>query len=512
MPISQKEYVDITSRVGGTPTATRRDLVLRLFTQSTLVGDDVQELSSMSAVGTLFGTDSDEYAAAKAYFGYVSPRLTSPRKLQFGRDGAQATTAQVIGYTPRSVSDIVSSGQTTFGISYQETGQSLTFALVENLVITGLSSYSAIAAAMQTAIRARFSSETLKSLKNANVTYDSTRGVFVFTGEPGEAVTVSFQTSPSVFTEAVGLYGRQNGGQATVISGAPTTASPVESVEPSIELSNNFGSFAFLATLTLDQHLTIAQANADRGVEYEYLIPVTAANYEAWSAALLNIGGCSLVLVGDANTEHDEVMPAAIKAATDYDARSGAVSYMYRSNDQLTAKVKATDLSKALNAARVNYYGQTQSAGRNLAFYQRGVMMGGSTWPVDQNIYANEQWLKDAVAVDLLSHQMEVNRISANSDGLASVINVIQAVIEEATNNGVISVGKELTKSQKLFVTEMTGLENAWQQVQNIGYVLNAAIESYTTDDGRTEYKIVYTLIYSKDDTIRKVEGLHALV
>jgi hypothetical protein len=37
-------------------------------------------------------------------------------------------------------------------------------------------------------------------------------------------------------------------------------------------------------------------------------------------------------------------------------------------------------------------------------------------------------------------------------------------------------------------------------------------MQSYVTVDGRTEWKAVYTLIYSKDDTVRKVEGSHVLI
>ena len=41
----------------------------------------------------------------------------------------------------------------------------------------------------------------------------------------------------------------------------------------------------------------------------------------------------------------------------------------------------------------------------------------------------------------------------------------------------------------------------AWQQVQNHGYWFNVVIQPYVVD-GITEYKAVYTLMYSKNDVI----------
>ena len=84
--------------------------------------------------------------------------------------------------------------------------------------------------------------------------------------------------------------------------------------------------------------------------------------------------------------------------------------------------------------------------------------------------------------------------------------------MEQALFNGVISVEKPLTTVQKLYITEITGDDLAWHQVQNAGYWVDAVMQSYVTEDARTEWKCVYTLVYSKDDAIRKVEGSHILI
>jgi hypothetical protein len=147
-----------------------------------------------------------------------------------------------------------------------------------------------------------------------------------------------------------------------------------------------------------------------------------------------------------------------------------------------------------------------------LDFYQRGVMMGLATDPVDMNTYANEMWFKDAVGAAIMSLFLSAARVSANATGRGQLLAIIQSVIEQATYNGTISVGKPLNTTQKLYITNLTGDENAWQQVYNIGYWVDVNLESFVTTDGRTEWKAVYTLIYAKDDAIRKVEGSHVLI
>jgi hypothetical protein len=104
------------------------------------------------------------------------------------------------------------------------------------------------------------------------------------------------------------------------------------------------------------------------------------------------------------------------------------------------------------------------------------------------------------------------SRVPANASGRAALTSTLGSVIEQAVFNGTISVGKPLSQVQKLYITNMTGDPLAWQQVARLGYWLDVTLQSYVTTDSRTEWKAVYTLVYSKDDAIRKVEGSHVLI
>ncbi len=277
----------------------------------------------------------------------------------------------------------------------------------------------------------------------------------------------------------------------------------------SANTSNNFGSFTFIPSLTLLQVTEAAEWNLIQNVSFIYSVRVSSANRDSWYAALHQIGGTTLTLA-PLSTEYPEQIPMMILAATDYTQVNSVQNYMFQMFN-LTASV--TDLATAniYDGLSINYYGQTQTAGQNISFYQRGVMFGLSVDPLDQNTYANEIWLKDAAAVAIMTLLLALSQLPANSTGQIQVLAVVQSVINQALLNGTISVGKPLTASQKLVISNITNDPTAWHQVQNTGYWVNVEIIPYI-ESNTTKYKARYTLIYSKDDIIRKVEGRDILI
>jgi len=265
-----------------------------------------------------------------------------------------------------------------------------------------------------------------------------------------------------------------------------------------------------MPTLTDDEIVEAATWNDLQNVLFQFMVRCTSSNASDLSTALIDFGGTALTLAPLA-AEYPEMCPMIALAATDYSRRNSVMNYMFK-QFSLTPSVTTTTDSDAYDLLRVNYYGRTQQAGQYIDFYQRGILMGEATDPVDQNVYGNEQWLKDAAGADLMELLVSLARVSANARGRSQIITTLQGVIERALFNGTISVGKPLNNTQKNYISELTGDDLAWHQVQNIGYWLDCVMESYETEDGRTEWKAVYTLIYSKDDAIRKVDGTHVLI
>lgn len=341
---------------------------------------------------------------------------------------------------------------------------------------------------------------------SALVTFDAVRSSFNFVGgDVGDSeIAVTAGTGGTDIASQLGWLAA-----SAIFSDGKDAQSVTDLLTDSASASNNFGSFGFVPTLTEDDIVEAAEWNNAQNIMFLYSVPCTADNAASLAAALEDIGGVSLTLSPLA-AEYPEQVPMMILAATDYASINSTQNYMYQIFD-LTSSVTSDADADIYDALNVNYYGQTQTAGQIIEFYQRGVMQGLPVDPADQNTYANEIWLKDAAGAAIMTLLLALPKIPANNKGRGQILSILQGIINQALFNGSISVGKALTATQKLYITEQTGDAKAWYQVQNLGYWVAVEIVAYV-ESSVTKYKAVYTLIYSKDDVIRKVEGRDILI
>lgn len=505
MSISMSRYVDITSGIGAGANVGVRNLGALIITGNTLVpSGKFLSFASAAAVGTYFGTASEEYLRSVFYFGWVSKSISSPQQLSFWFWNNDTATADKIFGAPAtyalSTFTSISAGQldlTMGGFTHTLTGINLSAA----------GSLAAVAADIQTAIQA-FSGGGA-AWTAATVTYDSTRGCFDLTSGNTGVDTISVTAAGS--NDLAGPLGWLSAN--AILSNGTAAQLIADNLIQLLTVTNNFGSFLYTTGLALN--LANIQAAAawnnalNPNIQFLYTIAVSATNASAWSTALLTTGGCTLTLA-PLSSEYPEMVPAMILAATDYTKRGTAQNYMFQQFN-LTPSVMDDADANTYDAILVNYYGQTQTAGQLISFYQRGVMFGTSTQPADQNIYANELWFKDAAAASIMTLLLALNQVPANAQGRSQVLAVLQTIINQALLNGTISVGKTLSTTQQLYITNATGDSNAWKQVQNIGYWVDAQVVSFVVNS-MTEYKIVYTLIYAKDDIVRFVQGTDILI
>lgn len=495
MSINIRRYVDIASGVSGNGAVAQRELMGRIFSDNPKTpADAVVEFTSAADVVAYYGAATPEALRAAFYFGYVSKTVGQPRKLGFARFPKVAAPARIygakVGTTVAQFNALGAAALLVVTVGGQVGDISVNLA--------GAASLAAVATALQTAFRL----EAGGQFTNSTVTYDAVSGTFIFASTTSVAATIT--VTPGALASALGW------GAGAVLSPGVDVLTPAGAFSAALAGSNNFGSFAFVETLTEPEMVAVAAANSAENVSFMYCARTDAANAVANSAALMGYAGVALTLAPDA-AQYDELLPMAVMAATQYARRNSVQSYMFQQAG-LTAKVTTDALATTYDNLRVNYYGETQTAGQKLAFYQRGVLTGPATAPVDMNTYANEAWFKDAASAAIMSLFLSVGRIPANAEGRAQMLATLQGPIEAALVNGTISVGRALTTAQKLAVGTATGDPEAYFQVQAIGYWVDVRIVPYNTQDGRVEYKAVYTLVYAKDDTVRKVEGAHVLV
>lgn len=502
MPITLKKYVDIVSGVGGAAQVLQRELIGRIFTDNDLLPvRSLAEFTNPEDVGTFFGTSSEEYRRAVLYFGFISKNITKARKLGFARVNLTDEEPRIAGgrtLAPLAQWQAILTGSLSIsigGVNLDLTG----------LDFSGAASYAAVATIIQTAIRTGVGAV----FTAATVTYDAVNRRFNLVGGATGVAEISTSTPPAgvdIRTVANWVPGVDPLTGPRYSDGA-VAESPLDAVTASATASNNFGSFLFMPAVSLEEISAVAAWNETQNVAFMYTVKVLEADVSAYVAELGAFGGVGLTLVGPTATDFPEMAPMIIQAATDYTRPNSVVNYMFQQLD-LDPIVKDTAFSNALDSARVNYYGQTQQAGQPINFFQRGVLLGGATDPVDMNVYSNEQWLKDRAASSILGLLLAVGRVPANEQGRGQVLAQLQAdPIADGLSNGTISVGKILTQTQRQYIGQVTNDPDAWRQVESIGYWVNVEM----VPDG-AEYKAVYILVYSKDDAVRKVEGSHILI
>lgn len=492
MTIDQRRYVDIASGVVGATAAAMQKLDLRIMTDNPLASTgSVLEFTNAPDVSAHFGPGSDEGALAAAYFSYVSPAPVSrPRAIQFASHLTETRAAQLIGNPPGTIDTISALGESTLTLNWSINDNIDSEEVTVDF--TEVVSY----ADVTTLLTSAFS--------NANFSYQQIggQGVIVVT-----LTEIGYTTASFSFSDAVSALGLTD---AQFDAGA-VAQTMVDAYNASIELSDSFGSIWFMSQGDLEEVIDVAELNASFNVKHQLYIDVSPGNAEDYAAALNSIASVGLMLrrSGDQTLS---ILPAAIMSATDYSRVNATTNYMFRQYGiAFTPQVTSTLMANLYDPLRVNYYGRTAVAGSNIEFFQRGFLCGGVTAPVDMSVHANEQWLKAYIAQQWFTMLLSTRGIPANADGEARMKLVVADSVTRALNNGTILPGRTLTPAQRIAVTDASGDDLAFHDVQDKGYWYDTFIVEETGPSGQPEYVGKYTLIYAKGDWVRKVEGSHNL-
>ena len=504
MAISQKRYIDITSGVGGQIIASERELIARVLTTNILAPyGSVMEFTSLDSVGQHFGTTSGEYKFADRYFGFISKDISSPKKISFARFASTALAPQLIStIIPKSISQFNTIESGSIYINLGGVSAKLT-----DIDLSSATTLADVASAMQTAIRAYTTGGTPWTAATVEYAVNATTGVgqFILSGGDtgtGESIDYAQSADESNLAE---LLGWRSADLPVCSQGAniETAASAMTRVA---DISNNFGSFAFLSPLGADDAAAVAAWNSAANFTYLYSAPVTSDNYSTIQDAVKDMDGTMLTL--DPGNTNAEWMPMALLASTNYNRTNASRNYMFQQFEGVEASVTTDAMADLYDGLKINYYGATQSAGKKIAFYQRGVLQGKTE---DAGVFCNEMWLKDAMIVAFFNLLLSVNKVPANQDGLDMTRGVMMPVLDRAINNGTILKLKHLTPQNKVYIYSLTNDPDAWIDVYQNGYKLILNLGTQTVN-GTTSYTIEYLLVYAKGDSIKKVVGTHVLI
>lgn len=489
MPIAQSKYINIISAVGGVPAVSQRELIGRVFTSNYLVpANTVVEFDggatiALKGVGEYFGLTSPEYALAEKYFGFESKKGLHPKKIGFARYLTEDVPATVIGKSGVSLSGLQSITDGDLELNINGSQETIT-----GINLSAVNSLTGVASAISSAITSN----------SVVCEYDETNGRFVLeTVATGDGQTLSVAVSDLAL--ALGF-------ESAIVSDGANQKTAIECVSGMEEISNNFFSFTFLDSLGSDDVVALAEWANSQNVRYMFSYTVNPTNAESIQALVKDLDGVALTL--DIYNQHAGFMPMAAIAAIDYTRPNASIDMMYQQFAGVEPSVDDMATADKYDAIKVNYYGATQQAGRQVAFYQNGVLQGSIS---SMGVFANEAWLKDNFFTNLLNLRLGLDSLPASQTGKSLVMNVMADTIELAKYNGVIQIGKTLNSAQKATITEITGNTDAWMSVQSAGYWLSADIVEYQ-EDGFMKYKISYLLVYGKGDSINFIDGRDILI
>lgn len=501
MPIKSTRYVEITSAAAGAAIIPQRELIGLRFTEDPRAPVGAQVSVVSGGADDYFGASSVEADFAREYFAYISPAPASkPKSLKFAAYAPAGRAPRIYGsdqVAPLATLQAVTAGALTVQLGDAP-------AVLTGINLSAAVTYADVASAVQVALRAAAGAQ----YTTATATYDAIEGAFLIVGSAiANAAANVVLVGGSDLAPLLGLsqVGR-------ILSPGTVAQTALESFKVAEQVSDSFGTASFGSTVGLAEAIELSEYIAGENVKYQIYWSVNASTAAAWSAAFIGTASTGLILNETAG-EYKEALPMAIAASVNYNRRNTVVNFMFRSPQiTLTADVK-TDLAANLyDPLRVNYYGQTAMFGQNISFFQRGYLCGPATAPLDMGVHLNEQWLKSLLAANFLNLLLVRGIVPAAQQGRAEGLVIVNEAVNLAKFNGTIIPGKTLTALQKLDIASITGDERAFQQVINQGFWADATIERVTGPSGLLEYVLQYTLIYSANEGVRKVEGSHNLI
>lgn len=485
MPIPASDLVSITPRVlSGTAEGLNFNGVF-LTTNSTLPADTLYPFYSASEVSDYFGSSSDEYAAAAAYFNSFTNADTVPDECFFFRHAPEACAGFLRSGT------IEDTAAELLAAIKQITDGTLTITIDgDTKTLTGMdfssaTSLSDVADRLQRAINyadgayvgsAIVGSSTVglsdnSAWANATAEYSSNLNAFTITsGTTGSGSSVT--NASGDVAEALYLTDEQG----AISSPGVDARSYTDTMSAVISAGQNWFSITSIEELESDEAVELAQwANTQYNAGSQFLFVFwssdekmlsTTTQDDTIAAQLLELN-----LNGTCGVYNSAVYAAFIMgacASVDWDKDNSTITLAYKAQSGLSANVQSQSAATALENIKMNFVGNYASRNDNFILLQHGEMFGEWSW-IDS--YLNSTWLVNELQVQILAGLQAAKRVPYNSAGYTLIRSWCNSVIERALANGVISTGVELSTSQKTELQQEAGLDIS-DELYNNGYYL----------------------------------------
>lgn len=421
--------------------------------------------SAADTVKTRFGTNSDEYNAAKIYFQGINNATKSPSRLFFARFNRTDSNAALIGATLKlTLSQLKSlSGNITLSVN----GESKT----ADVDLSAATSFLNAAVLIENAIT------------GVTVDYNELTKQFKITVTGDNAENTEITAATGSLSSSIGLTSDSG---AYVSKGAKATNAD-DFFTTLLSTTANWYSFTTIFEPTDDQHLDFTSWVTAQESRFNYVM------WTSNKSALVS-GNTDTILYKVNQSEYSSITPVYSEsfinpvnilgyyASLNFDQINGRVPLHYRALDGLSPDVSDNADYDALDDNGYNFYGGYAANTSNYSMWQPGKVTGDFMWA---DAHAGQAWLNANVQLMILTTLMANISIPYNLAGKEMFASPLVTILERFKSWGGCVAGTDLDNGQILQIKQLLGYD-ASQALTANGYVIHIGAFTSTMRKNRT--------------------------
>lgn len=504
--VSTSKFVKITSQVLAATGSGFSLTGLVLTKNDALPFCQPFEFFSSEAVRSYFGATSDEYKFAKDYFNGYTNKTRNPKSIIFCNYDAGTAAAWIRGaQIGATVAELEAIEDGAMKITVAGTEVSLS-----GISFDGLTSYSAMAGAIQTKLRSAGDTAVLNA---AVVEWDASFKAFKITlGANTASDTISYASAPASGTDLSAVLKLRETDGAVISDVIPAALSIEEYMDKLTNVTKSFFSFCHIWSLSSDadriaEDLAFAKWNAEQGVRFSFVeFDNSSVDKDATSSADFASRITELGYSGTICNYGSSALAAFVMgtlACIDFSQPNGRITLAFKTG-AATEITCDNDLDyDALTTKGYNAYVRDASAANTFTGYQRGSISGDYRF-IDA--YADHVWLNDAMQVSLRGALGSANALPYNEASYGRLLGSIKSDIDTAIQAGVINIGIEPSNEAIMAISADTGLETS--SIKNslyaAGWIFYA--KNPTSEARADRQSPVLKFWYSDGGSIQKID------
>jgi hypothetical protein len=425
LSIADLVSVDVVLQPTATPVENFGALLLLDASDTIDTDERIRKFTSLTSVGTDFGTDSDAYDAATFFFG----QNPQPSDLYIGKWAKTGTAGLLYGgaltTAQQALTNFTSVDDGALDITVDGTAKTLT-----DLDFTSVTNLNGVATVLTTA------------LSGATVTWDAANSRFVVKSPTtGTASKIGFGAAGESGTDVSLLINLTSATKAKAVDGI-AAESLLDAVEILAAKSNEWYGLAVAVPSVEDSDIVDVAKYVEAASPRRFLSATTqdvnALDPDSTTDLAAQLQALKLTHTAcqySSSSPYAAVSLFARQASVDFTAQSSVISLMYKQEPLVSAETLTETQAQALKDKNCNVF---VNYSNNVAFIQHGTVASGLY--IDSVVGAD--FLQNQAMVDVFNLlYTSTTKLSQTDAGVNQLTTTLEATMDKAVNNGLLAPG-----------------------------------------------------------------------